>query len=424
MNYIDMVITIIQSGLFVYFVNYCLGEQKKNTAKIIICGVLLTANGYFIPNLFGNYSLCVFLTHIIAMLIVSLFFYHKVVEAILSYNIIYGATLIWILLFGNILYGVLEQIIPGDYIEVFTLPFMLAIQVILCIFLMVKMKVFKEIFKILLSENFSNNYAIIISFIPDFLISFYSITYKKEDTILRYTVIIMLIMFIITNIIYFVKVKDRARKIYKLNRTLEVKNSELKKIKNSHGTQMQALYQLCMMEQYNDLKGLLKNIINEASNPTEASDCSKGQESILSYATRHIQSDNIKVIIREHANLALLAISEMELYRVVVNIVNNAVKAMNGEGTVTISSYYKSDNIIIEIGNDGEMIPKEYIDKIFQSGFTTKNDNDKNHGYGLSIVKELIESYNGKIVVESTQDLTKFTIDLPMEKFEASFNVS
>lgn len=424
MNYIDMAITIIQSVLFVYFVNYCLEYQKKNIIKLISCVVLITCDGYFIPSIFGNYSISVFVTHILAMLIIVLFFYHKATEAIMAYNIIYGATLIWILIFGNILYGVLEQIIPSGYVEIITLPFMLAIQVILCIFLIIKMHTFREIYKILLSENLSNNYAIIISFIPDFLISFYSITYKKEEAILRDTIIILLIMFIVVNAIYFIKVRERARKIYDLNKSLEIKNNELKKIKNSYGNQILALYHLCMMEQYSDLKSLLKNTINEASNPTEVSTDNKKQESILAYATRHIQSENIKIIINEEANLGLLAISEIELYRIVVNIVNNAVKAMNGEGTLIISSYHKAENIVIEIENDGEMIPKELLDKIFLSGFTTKNNDDKSHGYGLSIVKEVIESYNGKIFVESTKIRTKFIINLPIDNLEVSFNVS
>lgn len=259
-----------------------------------------------------------------------------------------------------------------------------------------------------------------VSFVLDFLLSFYSITYKNESPFFVYTIIILLVVFIVTSIISFIKIKERANKIFGLNRTLEIKNSELRKIKNSYGTQMSALYQLCAMERYSDLKGLLKSIINEASNPGTVNDNNQKQGSILSYATRHIQSDDINVIINEEANLALLAISEMELYRIVVNIVNNAVKAMKGKGTLTISSYYKDENVIIEIENDGEMIPEENLEKIFQSGFTTKNNNDRGHGYGLSIVKELIESYQGKIFVESSEISTKFTIDLPVEKLDVS----
>lgn len=420
MNYIDLIMTIIQSMFFVYFVNYCLEYQKKITNRLIVFGILLSCIGYFIPDILWNLSVSVFATHILGMIIVALFFSKKPTEALIAFNLMYSAMVSWIFIFGNILYGFLQQSILKEHMDVLNIIFTYVLQVILYIFLIKKMNSLKQIFRILSVQNLSSYYVIMVSFVLDFLLSFYSITYKNESPFFVYTIIILLVVFIVTSIISFIKIKERANKIFGLNRTLEIKNSELRKIKNSYGTQMSALYQLCAMERYNDLKGLLKSIINEASNPGTVNDNNQKQGSILSYATRHIQSDDINVIINEEANLALLAISEMELYRIVVNIVNNAVKAMKGKGTLTISSYYKDENVIIEIENDGEMIPEENLEKIFQSGFTTKNNNDRGHGYGLSIVKELIESYQGKIFVESSESSTKFTIDLPVEKLDVS----
>ncbi len=420
MNYIDLIMTIIQSMFFVYFVNYCLEYQKRITNRLIVFGILLSCIGYFIPDILWNLSVSVFATHILGMIIVALFFSKKPTEALIAFNLMYSAMVSWIFIFGNILYGFLQQSILKEHMDVLNIIFTYVLQVILYIFLIKKMNSLKQIYRILSVQNLSSYYVIMVSFVLDFLLSFYSITYKNESPFFVYTIIILLVVFIVTSVISFIKIKERANRIFELNRTLETKNSELRKIKNSYGTQMSALYQLCSMERYSDLKGLLKSIINEASNPGTVNDNNQKQGSILSYATRHIQSDDINVIINEEANLALLAISEMELYRIVVNIVNNAVKAMKGKGTLTISSYYKDENVIIEVENDGEMIPEENLEKIFQSGFTTKNNNDKGHGYGLSIVKELIESYQGKIFVESSEISTKFTIDLPVEKLEVS----
>jgi sensor histidine kinase regulating citrate/malate metabolism len=47
-------------------------------------------------------------------------------------------------------------------------------------------------------------------------------------------------------------------------------------------------------------------------------------------------------------------------------------------------------------------------------GFTTKENSDKNHGYGLSIVKDLVERNSGKIYVKSTETATEFKIVLPI----------
>ena len=62
------------------------------------------------------------------------------------------------------------------------------------------------------------------------------------------------------------------------------------------------------------------------------------------------------------------------------------------------------------IQNDGPEIPQDYLLKIFETGFTTKSNSEKGHGYGLSIVKELIEKNHGKINVRSSSELTEFRI--------------
>ena len=69
----------------------------------------------------------------------------------------------------------------------------------------------------------------------------------------------------------------------------------------------------------------------------------------------------------------------------------------------------------IEIENNGPMIEEKDIIKIFEHGFTTKENSDRSHGYGLSIVKELIENNNGTIEVISTEFKTIFKIVLPVK---------
>ena len=63
-----------------------------------------------------------------------------------------------------------------------------------------------------------------------------------------------------------------------------------------------------------------------------------------------------------------------------------------------------------------DSIPDKILNKIFDSGFTTKENKESNNGFGLAIVKELVESYNGKIQVSSTDEFTEFTIYLPTIK--------
>jgi len=105
----------------------------------------------------------------------------------------------------------------------------------------------------------------------------------------------------------------------------------------------------------------------------------------------------------------------MEFYRVISNIVNNAIKAMNGQGIIIAKSYEYLGNAVIKIQNNGPKIEEYYLTDIFKIGFTTKDNDDKSHGYGLSIVKDLVESHNGKICIKSTDTTTEFKIVLPIE---------
>ncbi|NGT62269.1 ATP-binding protein, partial [Clostridium perfringens] len=80
------------------------------------------------------------------------------------------------------------------------------------------------------------------------------------------------------------------------------------------------------------------------------------------------------------------------------------------------NTYYSFNYFVLKIQNNGPEIPDKILNKIFDSGFTTKENKESNNGFGLAIVKELVESYNGKIQVSSTDEFTEFTIYLPTIK--------
>jgi signal transduction histidine kinase len=93
----------------------------------------------------------------------------------------------------------------------------------------------------------------------------------------------------------------------------------------------------------------------------------------------------------------------------------NASHATEGKkGVIEIITSRAEDNgVEIIIKDNGEGIPAEIIDKIYDPFFTTK-DVDKGTGLGLNIVYNLIEKHGGEINIESTVGLgTTCTIKLP-----------
>lgn len=171
---------------------------------------------------------------------------------------------------------------------------------------------------------------------------------------------------------------------------------------------------LIYMEKYDRLGELLKDIIDGHNNIT--SDVRViDDDSIISMILNSIDNKGINIIVDEQADLYETGISEMELQRVISNILRNSITAIKSNGVITIKTYYGLNNIIIKIQNNGPKIEENIIDKIFEVGFSTKDDKGSNHGFGLAIVKEIIESYCGNISVSSSEKFTEFIIKLPVK---------
>lgn len=86
------------------------------------------------------------------------------------------------------------------------------------------------------------------------------------------------------------------------------------------------------------------------------------------------------------------------LKQVFLNIILNAIQAMNPEGTLVVETFSDSNTVTINIQDTGCGIPEEYMDRIFDPFFTTKNEGT---GMGLAIVKNIIIEHGGEIRVTS-----------------------
>ncbi|QDI89609.1 sensor histidine kinase [Candidatus Nitrosopumilus sp. SW] len=97
-----------------------------------------------------------------------------------------------------------------------------------------------------------------------------------------------------------------------------------------------------------------------------------------------------------------------KLQIVLMNIINNALEAVDKSGKITISSNKSNHDNQIQISDNGPGIPSENMAKIFDSLFTTKPSGT---GLGLSFCKSVLEQHGGSITV--SQNPTTFTISLP-----------
>lgn len=105
---------------------------------------------------------------------------------------------------------------------------------------------------------------------------------------------------------------------------------------------------------------------------------------------------------------AVISCDSIKIDAVFINLIVNAIQAIPQGGTIEIQIKSNNDNVIIDFIDSGTGIPKEFMDKIFEPLFTTKQ---KGTGLGLASCKNIIEQHNGKISVKNNP--TTFTITLP-----------
>jgi len=139
-------------------------------------------------------------------------------------------------------------------------------------------------------------------------------------------------------------------------------------------------------------------------------------DEILLLVGKQLQENSIRISTNFADNVGKVYASRNQLRQVFLNMISNARDAMPDEGTLTITTFAKRDNVYIEITDTGIGIKEENINKIFDDFFTTKNS-VKDVGLGLSVCYDFIKEHGGDIRVSSKWGSgTTFTITLPLYK--------
>ncbi|CAI2717724.1 ATP-binding protein [Nitrospina watsonii] len=135
-------------------------------------------------------------------------------------------------------------------------------------------------------------------------------------------------------------------------------------------------------------------------------------EAALDIALLASYSDDI-ALEKHYGELPKLNAKPEEIQQVFLNIVRNAVQAMEGKGTLTLKTFLQNDNIMISVRDTGPGIAEEHLTRIFDPFFTTK-EQGSGTGLGLNIVHKVVEKYGGRIDVKSQPGKgTTFIITLP-----------
>lgn len=135
----------------------------------------------------------------------------------------------------------------------------------------------------------------------------------------------------------------------------------------------------------------------------------------LELAQDRIELKHIKLEKLYDKNLGELFVDKEKIKLAFLNIIVNAIEAMNGEsGQLEIRTFKREDNCIIEFKDNGTGIDEETMQKLFEPYFTSKI---KGNGLGLTHTQNIIINHKGKINVKSKPGQgTTFTITLSFKR--------
>lgn len=125
---------------------------------------------------------------------------------------------------------------------------------------------------------------------------------------------------------------------------------------------------------------------------------------------------NIAVVRQLSGDIPTVRGDTQQVNHMFMNIILNAAQAMEGHGTLTVSSRLSDDggSVVIEIADTGPGIPEDVLPHIFEPFFTTKEEGEGT-GIGLSLVYGIVENHDGRIrAVNNTPCGTCFIIELPL----------
>jgi two-component system NtrC family sensor kinase len=137
-------------------------------------------------------------------------------------------------------------------------------------------------------------------------------------------------------------------------------------------------------------------------------------EEVVSLSAQRAKYSNVEIVSHLAPRLPAISASQSELQQVFLNLINNALDAMDKTGgTLTISARQEDGQILISVSDNGPGIPKAILARIFDPFFTTKPVGSGT-GLGLSICYGIIHKMGGTISVRSAVDAgTTFEIHIP-----------
>jgi len=137
---------------------------------------------------------------------------------------------------------------------------------------------------------------------------------------------------------------------------------------------------------------------------------------------QEFQVSNIQLVRDYQPDLPEIPIDVDQISQVFLNLINNAGDAIDGAGTITLSTRHDDGAVRVTVTDTGAGMTPEVMQRVFLPFYTTK-EVGKGTGLGLSVSSSIVESFGGRIEVQSmTGAGSSFTVVLPVNQPESVEN--
>jgi len=174
-----------------------------------------------------------------------------------------------------------------------------------------------------------------------------------------------------------------------------------------------------LIDMINDLLNISRLEAGKVRREIETVDMAELIDERLDFFSEHMQQKNL-TLEKDLENSLLVRIDRDEINRVVNNLISNAIKYNKENGYIFISACKDGPYAKMSVRDTGIGLQPEEKERLFEEFFRAKNKFTRTvtgTGLGLTIVKRIIDSYAGKIDVDSEFEKgSTFTIYLPLEE--------
>ena len=173
------------------------------------------------------------------------------------------------------------------------------------------------------------------------------------------------------------------------------------------GSDADTVQMIKMLTEQNDRLGKMVKILLDMS---ELQTVGRDEKIILNDLVDEVLEDleplaqekNIKLI-GKYKNITMIG-SDILIYRLVYNLVENAIKYNHSDGQVTVNAYKKQKHIYLSVEDTGSGIPKELRERVFEPFFRVDKSRSRELGgvgLGLALVREIVRVHDGSISIKS-----------------------